>query len=107
MVVASIRTMFLSFVLRSRPQWFVYVDRSVTSEDIVSKGMEEYFFDLVIDVLSQEHESDHLKWSESLELDPLDVEVEEICPFLLFFGVGTDLFNRPIDEVLGVPVDCT
>lgn len=69
--------------------------------------MEEHFSDLEIDIFAQKHESDDLQRSESLELGPLDVEVEKVRSFLLLFGVCTDLLDRPVDQVLCVPVNCT
>ena len=59
--------------------------------------MEEYLLDLVVTVLSEKHKTDDLQWSESLELGPFNVEADKIRPSLLILGVGSDLFNRPVD----------
>lgn len=67
--------------------------------------MEEDFFHLHADILTQQHESDHLKRREMRELAPFDVEVEKVCALLLFLSVGTDLLDSAIDEVLCVAIN--
>ena len=67
--------------------------------------MEEHFPDLVVDVLSQEHQPNDLQGCEPLELGPFDVEVEQVGSLLLFFSICSDLLDRAIDQVLGMPVD--
>ena len=69
--------------------------------------MEENFFYFVIYVFSEEHQADDLQWSETLEFCPLDVEVQEVGPLLLFFRISTYLFDSAVDQVFCVPVDCT
>ena len=67
--------------------------------------MEENLPDLMVHIFSQEHQSNHLKRSETLEFCPLDVEIEQVSSLLLFFGIGADLLDRSIDQVLSVPVN--
>ena len=67
--------------------------------------MEQYFSNLVIDILSQKHQADDLQWSESLELSPLDIEVEQVGSLLLLFRICADLLDGAIDQVFGVPVN--
>ena len=73
--------------------------------DIVAEWVEEHFSDLMVDILSQEHQSNDLQRCESLEFCPLNVEVEQVGSLLLFFCVCANLLNCSINQVLGVPVD--
>ena len=67
--------------------------------------MEEDLLNLVVDIFSQQHETDHLERRELLEVFPFDVDVEQVCSLLFFFCISADLFDRSVDQVLGVAVD--
>ena len=59
--------------------------------------MEEHLLDLVVDIFSQQHQTDHLERSEFLEVFPLDVDIQEVGSLLFFFCVCTDLLDRSVD----------
>ena len=69
--------------------------------------MKQDFLDLVIDILSEKHQSNDLQWCETHEFIPFNVEIEQVCSLLLFLGIGSNLLDRPVDQVLSVPINST
>ena len=81
--------------------------RELLRSYVGTKWMEQDFLDLVINILTEKHQSNDLQWCETHKLIPFDVEIEQVCSLLLFLGIGSNLFDRPVDQVLGVPVNST
>jgi len=67
--------------------------------------VKKHLFHLCIHVLTQKHQSNDLERRESRELVPLDIDVQEIGPLLLFLRVCADLLDRAVDQIFGVTVD--
>ena len=66
--------------------------------------MEQYFLYLVVDIFSQQHQSDNLKWRELLEVIPFYIDIQKIRFLLFFLCIGSNLFDRPVYQVFGMPV---
>ena len=66
--------------------------------------MEQYLLYLVVDIFSQQHQSDNLKWRELLEVIPFYIDIQKIRFFLFLLCIGSNLFDSPVNQVFGMPV---
>ena len=67
--------------------------------------MKQYLLYLVVDIFSQQHQSDNLKWRELLEVIPLYIDIQKVCSFLFLLCIGSDLFDSPVYQIFGMPVN--
>ena len=69
--------------------------------------VEKDLLNLVVDIFSQQHETNHLEWRKLLEVFPLNVDIEQVSSLLFLLCVGTDLLDCSVDQVLGMAVNCS